>query len=107
MSKTNVGTASFNHRTQLGHCLWRWLWTMRKRTVRIVIDRHDFAPELCKPTRNELYTSTVTTIDRDLQVTCLNGGNGKCHLLQLHFVHDSIRIVDGGLDLIPGKHCDL
>ena len=53
MSKADVGMASFNNRTELGHCLWRWFGPVRKGAVGIIIDGQDFAAEFRQPTRNK------------------------------------------------------
>src|SRR5437016_9450972 len=103
MSETDVGMAGFNDRTQLGHCLWRWFRPMRKDYGRIVIDRQNFAAKFHQPTRDKSRTSTVTTIDRNLQATRLNGVSVKSICQQIDVVCDRILVLDSGFDLVPGR----
>src|SRR6266404_4062553 len=101
MSETNVSMAGFNNRTELGHRLWRWLRTMRKGAVRIVINRQDLAAKFREPTRNKFRTSTVTTIYRNLQATGFDAGVVKGARQQFDMPLDRILILNGGLDLVP------
>ena len=65
------------------------------------MDRQNLAAEFRKPTRNKSRTSTVRTIDRNLEATRSNGGSVKDIPQLFDMVFDWVPVLDGGLDLVP------
>ena len=101
MSETNISMTGLNNRAELGHGLRRWFRPVRKCGRGIIVDRQNLAAEFRKPTRNKSRTSTVRTIDRNLEATRSNGGSVKDIPQLFDMVFDWVPVLDGGLDLVP------